>query len=101
MGLNWKTVQAEHVRKACEVVLATTGKRAAKHRGLFVEFKGAELPAKQVLATAYRFANGLPSGAKLRFSSGDATISRLRSLGFVAGRRGTEEHQGSEENATT
>lgn len=86
MALNWTSVKPEHVRQACDAILASSRRRRPKAKGLVVQYEGQELPAKQVLGTAYRIANDLESESRLRFSSGESTISRLRALGFVARR---------------
>ena len=87
MTLDWKSVKTEHVRKACETLLVSDRPRDRRQHGLFVTFHGVDLPAKAVLAMAYRLAKTRQADAIVRFSSGDATISRLRSLGFDATRR--------------
>ncbi len=86
MALNWGSVRAEHVLQACAALRAEQKQRSKEPR-LYVRFEGAELPAKEVLGRAYRIANDLPTQASLRFSSGEGTLSRLRALGFEAGRR--------------
>jgi hypothetical protein len=86
MALNWSSVKPEHVRRACESILASSGRRRFRPKGLVVQYEGQQLPAKQVLGTAFRIANGLESESRLHFSSGQSTIDRLRALGFVAGR---------------
>lgn len=85
MGLNWKSVTAVHVTQACEALLKSAGP-GAKPRGLVVTYKGKQLSAKDVLRMAYRFANNMPSDTKLKFSSGEASLQLLRSLGFRAER---------------
>lgn len=67
---------------------------AVKKAGLYVRFGTVDLPAKEVLGIAFRLANGLPPDAKLRFSSGEGTITRLRALGFEAGRKPSEGESG-------
>ena len=85
MGLNWKSVKAIHVTQACETLLKSAGPRA-KPQGLIVTYKDKQLPAKVILRMAYCLANNIPSETKLKFSSGEGTIHRLRSLGFQAER---------------
>jgi hypothetical protein len=85
MGLNWKSEEAVHVTQACEALLKSAGP-GAKPRGLIVSYKGKQLPAKVILRMAYRLANNIPSETKLRFSSGEASLQRLRSPGFQAER---------------
>jgi hypothetical protein len=85
MGLNWKSVTAAHVTQACDALLKSAGPRA-KPRGLIITYKNKQLPAKIILRTAYCLANNIPSGTKLKFSSGEGTLQRLRSLGFHAER---------------
>jgi len=79
MGLNWKSVKAAHVTQACDALLNSTG-RAAKPRGLIITYKNKQLPAKIILRTAYCLANNIPSGTKLKFSSGEGSLQLLRSL---------------------
>jgi hypothetical protein len=86
MGLNWNAVRAEHVTKACEHLIGAGHVSRARAKGLVVIFKGASLPAKEVLRVAYLFATGLPPESKLKFTSGQGTIDRLKALGFVADR---------------
>jgi hypothetical protein len=85
VSLNWDSISAKDIERACEQ-LATRAKD--KQRGLVVIFRDRSLPAKEVLSLAYRHANGLADSVKLKFSSGDGTLARLRKLGFKAERRG-------------
>jgi hypothetical protein len=85
MGLNWKSVQTVHVTQACEALWKSTAPHA-KVQGLIVTYKNKQLPAKPVLRMAYCLANNMPSETKLKFSSGEASLQRLRSLGFQAER---------------
>jgi hypothetical protein len=84
MALNWKSVSAEHVREALRMVSSkrTTDMTA----GIAIVHQGRHLPAKEVLRTAYRLANRLPSDSNIKFSSGDGTLNVLRNLGFEAER---------------
>ena len=61
-----------------------------KGAGLYVRFEATDLPAKEVLRIAYLIAQAMPLNTKLRFSSGEGTIARLRALGFEAGRKESE-----------
>ena len=85
MALNWSSVKPEHVKKACDLLKGrkSTGRMPS---GLVVHHEGLILPAKEVLRLAYRLANGLADDERLIFSSGDATLNRLRKLGFSAER---------------
>jgi hypothetical protein len=85
MGLNWKTVRAEHVDKACQIVAA---KKSSAASGIVVWYEQQALPAKQVLRIAYRLANELSENYEVRFSSGDPTLRLLEALGFRAERIG-------------
>ena len=85
MKLNWASVQPRHVEQAC-AQLAAAG--LMRRRGLVVHHAEAMLPAKDVLARAYRLANGLPETAPLRFASGEGSLRLLRALGFRAERLG-------------
>jgi hypothetical protein len=84
MALNWKSVSADHVREALRMVASkrTTDMAA----GIAIVDQGRHLPAKEVLRTAYRLANRLPSDSSITFSSGDGTLNVLRNLGFQAER---------------
>lgn len=82
MALDWKTVKAEHVAKACELAASGESLPRPKAKGIFVIRNGERLPAKHVLRLAYCVAHGLPLSTPLKFSSGESTVSRLRSLGF-------------------
>ena len=86
MALNWNTVRAEHVAEACEHLVGAGEGRRAKTKGLIVTYKETSLPAKEVLRVAYLLANRLPSENKLKFTSGQGTIDRLKALGFAADR---------------
>ena len=80
MALNWKTVTADHIRKACERVAASRAVRRASK--IVIEYQGQNLPAKEVQRTAYLIANNLPDDTELKFSSGDSTLNLLNGLGF-------------------
>jgi hypothetical protein len=84
MALNWKSVNADHVREALRTVSAN--RSTDRETGIVVLDKGRRLPAKEVLRIAYQLANSLPGDVKLKFSSGDGTLNVLRSLGFQAER---------------
>jgi hypothetical protein len=93
MGLNWKSVQAVHVTRACDALLKSAGSRA-KPRGLIITYKDKQLPAKVILRMAYCLANNIPAETKLKFSSGEGSLQILRSLGFQAERLQTNDHTG-------
>lgn len=84
MALNWKSVTAEHVPEAIQQV----GTSQAKNRtsGLVLLDGSRAYSAKEVLRVAYRFANKLPNGTVVKFSSGDGTLNVLVKLGFDAKR---------------
>lgn len=86
MPLKWNTVRPEHVRSACEMVAAAQARPTVS--GLVVWHNERALPAKEVLRTAYRLANNLTTDEKVNFSSGDATLRLLGTLGFSAERIG-------------
>jgi hypothetical protein len=86
MSLNWKSIRAEHVTTACETLLSGANAPRSTAKGIFVTFQGEKLPAKQVLRLAYCLANNMSLTSKIKFSSGDGTISLLVSLGFEASR---------------
>jgi hypothetical protein len=88
MALKWNTVRPEHVRSACEQVSA--GKPRTTTSGLIVWHGEQALPAKEVLRIAYRLANNLGSDEDVNFSSGDATLRLLVTLGFSAERIGSK-----------
>jgi hypothetical protein len=85
MKMNWTSVKADHVIAACDSLLNSINPRP-KPSGLVVTYRDKQLPAKAVLQTAYCLANNIPSGTKLKFSSGESTLNRLRSLGLRAER---------------
>src|SRR5687768_4849779 len=87
MALKWNTVRPEHVRSACERVAA--GKPRKNISGLVVWHNEQALPAKEVLRIAYRLANDLADDEEIKFSSGDATLRLLVTLGFSAERIGS------------
>jgi hypothetical protein len=84
MKLNWKSVKAAHVTRACEAVLNSAAARP-KPGGLIVIYKDKNLPAKTILPIAYCLAN-IPSETKLKFASSEGSLQLLRSLGFRAER---------------
>jgi len=86
MPLHWDAVRAEHVRRACELVVSGQHPPRSKAKELFITHEGQHLPAKHVLRLAYLLANQLPLDSDLRFASGEGTIRRLRGLGFTATR---------------
>lgn len=87
MGLDWSTVRAEHVKKACELIVARDHTRRMHSKGgLFVLFQQESLPAKQVIRIAYCLANNMSLESKVKFASGEGTLNRLRALGFVVKR---------------
>lgn len=86
MSLDWNRIKPEHVTRACELVMIGEYAPRARAKGIFVIFRDQRLPAKHVLRLACLLANGMPLNSKLRFSSGDGTIGRLRRLGFNAER---------------
>lgn len=90
MALNWNSVRAEHVARACDLLLTGQHRPKAQAKGLLVTYKGQSLPAKHVLRLAYCLANGLPLESKLKFSSGEGTLARLKTLGFPAERKRAE-----------
>ena len=69
------------LRSAVEI-----SRSAREARGLIVTYKDKQLPVKVILRMAYRLANNIPSETKLKFSSGEASLQFLRSLGFRAER---------------
>jgi hypothetical protein len=85
VALNWGSISAADVEKACTKVASL---KKDKMSGIVVLHRGRALPAKEVLKVAYRLANRLDETTKLKFSSGDATLAILRELGFEAERRG-------------
>ena len=87
MSLNWSTIRASHVEQACQLVESGTQPARTPAKGIFLIRSSSALPAKHVLRLAYCIANELPLDSKLKFSSGDGTITRLRGLGFEVERR--------------
>ena len=86
MALNWDTVRAEHVKRACDLVASGERTPRSTAKGLFVSYNERNLPAKHVLRLAYLLANNLPLDKELRFASGEGTLNRLRALGFTVAR---------------
>lgn len=99
MGLNWNAIRAEHVTRACEHLIAADHTPRAKARGIIVEFRGKQLPAKEVARVAYLLANNFKPDTAVRFASGETTIQRLQRLGFRA-RRLQEETNTLRQQAT-
>jgi hypothetical protein len=87
MTLNWSAVRATDVEQACQLVESGAQPARIPSKGIFLIHNGSPLPAKHVLRLAFCIANRLPLDSKLKFSSGDGTINRLRSLGFEVERR--------------
>jgi hypothetical protein len=90
MKMNWKSINAAHVTKACETFL-NSASAGAKSRGLVVTYKGKQLPAKTILRMAYCLANNIPPETKLKFSSSEGSLQFLRSLEFKAERLSTNQ----------
>jgi hypothetical protein len=86
MVLAWERVTREDVKRACELIRAGQHRPRTGAKGIFVAYQGERLPAKHVLRLAYCLAHELPLGTNVRFTSGEGTITRLRGLGFDAGR---------------
>lgn len=82
MALDWKSVNEEHVAKACQLVASGGVAPRASAKGIFVLNGGERLPAKHVLRIAYCLAKGMPLDSQVKFSSGEGTVNRLRQLGF-------------------
>jgi hypothetical protein len=82
VALNWSTVKAEHVSKACDLLLNGEQLPRSKAKGIFILHANKELPAKHVVRIAYCLANSLPLGTSLKFSSGDGVVNLIRKLGF-------------------
>jgi hypothetical protein len=85
MKMNWKSVNAANVTKACETFL-NSASAGAKSQGLVVTYKGKQLPAKTILRIAYCLANNIPPETKIKFASSESSLQFLRSLGFRAER---------------
>jgi hypothetical protein len=85
MELNWSSVTAAHVERACAMIRARPLFRE-KNAGLILYHGAHKFAAKEVLSEAYRIANRLPPEAVIRFSSGEPTLRVLRKLGFCADR---------------
>jgi hypothetical protein len=88
MGLNWQTIRANDVERACQLVESGQQTSRTPSKGIFLIHNGQQLPAKHVLRLAYCLANKLPLESKLTFSSGESSINLLRSLGFTVDRTG-------------
>jgi len=90
MAVTWDRVQVEHVRRACELTISRVARPRVPAKGIVVDYRGHELPAKHVLRTAYCLAHEMPLDSEVRFASGEGTIRLLGSLGFIAHRRSAE-----------
>ena len=89
MGLNWQTIRASDVDRACELVESDPHASRTPSKGIFLIRNGRQLPAKHVLRLAYCLANKLPIDSKLKFASGESSINLLRNLGFAIDRVGS------------
>lgn len=85
MNIEWSAIDAAHVQQAFEAIAARP-RVQGRHTGLVVYSGETCLPAKEVLREAYRIAKHLPSEAAVNFASGEATLGKLRKLGFRAER---------------
>src|SRR5262249_16403137 len=83
--MEWSSVKAQHVSKACDALLRSKIP-SLKPGGLVVIYKNERLPAKAVLRLAYCLANNISTEAHIKFSSGETSLTRLRLLGFHAER---------------
>jgi hypothetical protein len=90
LALNWESVNAADVRRACEMIADGQHRPRAGAKGIFVTWQGKLLPAKHVLRVAYLLANRMSPNAPLKFASGEGTILRLRKLGFDVSRTSTK-----------
>jgi hypothetical protein len=81
MKLNWKSVKAAHVTRACEAVLNSAAARP-KPGGLIVIYKDKNLPAKTILPIAYCLANNIPSETKLKFASSEGSLQLFAVAGI-------------------
>jgi len=86
MGLNWQSIRATDVQRACDMVESGQQTSRTPSKGIFLTRNGRQLPAKHVLRLAYCLANNMPLDSKLKFASGESSISLLRGLGFTVDR---------------
>ena len=91
MKLDWNTVGREHVDQACKLVREGKHAPRAQAKGIFLVSKGERLPAKHVLRLAYLLANNMSLDTKLKFSSGEGTVRRLRNMGFEVAHQTTSQ----------
>ncbi len=84
MKLNWKSVNAAHVTRACEAFLNSAGAEP-KLGGLIVIYNEKNC-LRRLFCVAYCLANNIPSETKLKFASSEGSLQLLRSLGFRAER---------------
>jgi hypothetical protein len=80
----WASVKAHHVSQACDALMRSGV--SPKPHGLVVMYKNHKLPVKAVLKLAYCIANDIPTETPIKFSSGEKSLTLLRSLGFSAER---------------
>ena len=81
MSMNWRIVDSDHVKRACDIVASGKHGVAVRGRGLFVVHNAVRLPAKEVARVAYLLATSKPLDAPLRFASGESILNLLRKLG--------------------
>lgn len=86
MALDWSTIKAEHVMKACDLLLKGDHRPRVQPKGLFLIYRDQRFPAKHAVRLAYCLANKLPLETALKFSSGEGTVKLLRGLGFAVER---------------
>ena len=87
MAIKWSSIGTEHVTRALELLAKDPANRNRGGRSLFVVHQSLSLPAKDVMRMAYLLANKLPTDTKVKFSSGEGIMARLKSLGFAVERR--------------
>jgi hypothetical protein len=89
--MDWTSVTAHHVAEACEELLEIADQKLSKQGSLVVIYKERQLPVKAVLRRAYALANNIPREKYIDFTSGEANLKLLRSLGFRAERLKTND----------
>jgi len=89
MKMKWASVKAHHVSQACDALIKSMV--SPKPGGLVVIYKNQKLPVKAVLRLAYCLANDIPTETRIKFSSGENSLTLLRSLGFSAERLQTKD----------
>lgn len=82
MPIDWKQVDADHVREACEQYDAGIARPSRPSRSTFLLLNSRSYPAKFIRGLAYKIATGIELDPSSDYSGGDETVRFFAALGF-------------------